>query len=152
MKAFRPLVLVFAGFVLVQVASAAALFALKFGLTPAKVGTSFVGDGALIRPRSMAGLLEVLVPHLLAIPLTVYVVVHLISWAKGPSPGLARLSRVTFGLVAIGLFAGFGVRYLWPGLAVVKLAVLLGEELTLSWLVWLLLRAARGGPETATTT
>lgn len=143
MKAFRPLVLVFTFFVFVQVVSAALLFALKFGLTPAKVATSFVGDGALVRPRSMAGLLEVLVPHLLAIPLTVYVVVHLISWARGQSPGLVRLSRVTFGLVAVGLFAGFGVRYLWPELAVLKLAAFLGEELALLWLVWLLLTVAR---------
>lgn len=142
MKAFRPLVLVFACFVLVQVASAAALFALKFGLTPAKVATSFVGDGALVRPRSLAGLLEVLVPHLLAIPLTVYVVVHLISWASGRSPGLTRLSRLTFTLVAVGLASGFLVRYLRADLALLKLLAFVAEELTLLGLVGLLVRAA----------
>ncbi len=143
LAAFRPLVLVFAGFVLVEALTAAALFAMKQGLTPASIEAWYLGsEAAMTRARSLVGMLEVLVPHLLAVPLTLFVVVHLVGWAGVlKRPALHLLARVSFVLVAVGAAAGFGVRYVWPGLSVVKLAAFLGLELTLMLWVALLVLA-----------
>lgn len=144
--AFRPLILIFAGFVVVQATSAAVLFALKLGLEPASIEAFYRGsEAAMTRPRSLAGLLEVAVPHLLAIPLTLFIVIHLVGWAGVVGKAaLEVLAQVSFGLAGVGLVAGLGVRYLWPGLWAVKLAAFLGLELTLLAWVLLLLRAFWG--------
>ena len=137
--AFRPLILIFAGFVLVQAVSAAVLFALKLGLGPASIESFYRGSAtAMTRPRSLTGLLEVAVPHLLAVPLTLFIVIHLVGWAGLVArEALQVLARLSFGLALVGLVAGLGVRYLWPWLSVVKLLAFAGLELTL--LAWVLL-------------
>ncbi len=136
--AFRPLILLFTGFVAVQAASAAVLFAMKLGLTPGAIAQFYRGS-AVSRPRSLEGLLEVAVPHVLAVPLTLFIVIHLVGWAGLVSrQALRLLARVSFGLAAVGLLAGLGVRYLWPWLSAVKLAAFLGLEATLiAWCVLL---------------
>jgi hypothetical protein len=134
-------VLLFLGFVGVQAVSAAALFAMKLGLTPARIEQFYLGT-AMARPRSLTGLFEVMVPHLIAVPLTLFIVIHLVAWAGIVGARAVRLlARVSFGVAAISVVAGLGVRYLWPALSVLKLAAFLGVEATLA--VWgvLLLRA-----------
>ncbi|MEW6433454.1 MAG: hypothetical protein AB1730_18265 [Myxococcota bacterium] len=139
LAAFRPLVLVFAGFVLVQLVTAAVLFAMKLGCSLASVEAFYRGaPDAMTRPRSLAGLLETTVPHLLAVPLTVFVIVHLVGWAGVlRRPALQLLARVTFALVLVGVASGILVRFAWPALSAVKLAAFLGLELTL--VLWLVL-------------
>lgn len=138
--ALRPLILIFAGFVLVQAVTAAMLFVMKLGLAPTAIEGFYRGSElAMTRPRSLTGLLEVAVPHLLAVPLTLFIVIHLVSWAGVVGrEALQLLARVSFALSALGLTAGLGVRYLWPWLSVVKLVAFLGMELTLvAWCVLL---------------
>ena len=122
---FRPPVLIFVGFVVIQAVSAAVLFATKLGLAPASIEAFYLGSElAMTRPRSLAGLLEVAVPHLLAIPLTLFIVIHLVGWAGiVRKEALEVLARLSFALAGVGLMAGMGVRYLWPGLSAVKLGV-----------------------------
>lgn len=140
--AFRPLILIFAGFVMVQAVSASALFAMKLGLAPASIEAFYLGsEVAMTRPRSFAGLLEVAVPHLLAIPLTLFTVIHLVGWAGiATKAALQMLARVSFGLAGFGVMAGFGVRYVWPQVSVVKLAAFIGlEGMLLAWVLLLVL-------------
>lgn len=143
LSAFRPLVLVFAGFVALQALSAALLFAMKLGLTPAQIEAFYRGsEQAMTRPRTLSGLLSVGVPHLLAVPLTLFVVVHLVGWAGiVRRPALHLLTRLSFFFALAGVAAGVGVRYVFPALSVVKLAAFLGLELTLGLWVALLVLA-----------
>jgi hypothetical protein len=142
----RAPALVFAGFLLVIAVSAAALFLLKLGAGPEAVRAFYLGSEARFTgPRSLAGLLEVAVPHLLAIPLVLFAVSHVVAAAGALPPALARrLTGLSFGLALAGLGAGFGVRFLAPWLAWAKLAAFLGLELLL--LCWAVLLASAAWP------
>lgn len=132
-------------------AGAAVLFVRKIGLSPEAVRAFYLGsEAAFHRPRSLEGLLEVAVPHLLAVPLTLLVTAHLVGFAAllRPRP-LALLSGVAFGSALAGIAAGFGIRFLWPGLAWLKIAAFAGFEATfLAWMA-LLLALFRGAPRAA---
>ena len=132
-------------------ASAAVLFARKMGLSPEAVHAFYLGsEAAFTRPRSLEGLLEVAVPHLLAVPMALLVTVHLVGFAAllRPRP-LAWLAGAAFGSALAGIAAGFAIRFLWPGLAWLKIAAFVGFETT--FLAWLALVGAlfRGPPPAA---
>lgn len=132
-------------------ASAAVLFARKIGLSPEAVRAFYLGsEAAFTRPRSLDGLLEVAVPHLAAVPMALLVTVHLVGFAAllRPRP-FAWLAGAAFGSALAGIAAGFAIRFLWPGLAWLKIAAFVGFEATL--LAWLALVGAlfRGPPPAA---
>lgn len=139
---FRLPALAFAGFLLVQAVSAAALFVTKLGPTPARVAEFYLGsEERFTAPRSLAGLLEVAVPHLVAIPLVLFAVVHVVGFARSVGPRLFRLLvAVSFGCALLGVAAGFAVRYVAPSLAWAKVAAFAGLEAAL--LAWAGLLAA----------
>jgi hypothetical protein len=126
----------------VQAASAAALFALKLGGGAAGVRTFYLGDAERFAPaKSLAGLFEVAVPHLVAIPLVLFAVVHVVAFARALPTRAARvLAALAFGAALAGIAASFGVRYLGPGLAPVKVAAFALFEVTL--LAWAALLVA----------
>ncbi len=138
---FRPLVLAFGLFVLVIAVSAAVLFVKKMGGTPANLRNFYLGSAnELARPKTLAGLLEVALPHLLAIPLVLFTTLHLVGWVGMVRPRPFQfLTRAAFGCAFAAVAAGFGVRYFHPVWAVVKIAAFLGLESVL--LLWLLLLA-----------
>lgn len=145
--AFRLIILLFGGFVLLQAASAGALFALKLGFGPTQVEGYYLG-AALARPRTLAGLLEVAVPHLLAVPLTLFIVIHLVSWAGVQRPiALRSLARLSFVFAIVDIGAGFGVRFHWPGLPLTKLVAFFGLESVL--MLWTALLVTAFWPRTA---
>lgn len=132
--------LCFCGFTLLQAGSAAWLFASKLGLRPAEVEAFYRGaqGGA---PRSLGGLLEVLVPHLVAVPLTLFILIHLAAWARpGAARSLRRLARLSFAAAFLGLSAGLLTRFVWAGFATLKLAAFLAFEALLGF--WVLAVAA----------
>ncbi len=139
---FRVPALVFAAFLVVQATSAAALFALKLGGSPAGVRAFYLGDAArFAAPKSLPGLLEVAVPHLAAIPLVLFAVAHVVSFARAlPARAARGLAALSFGAALAGVAASFGVRYLGPALAPVKVAAFGVLELTL--LAWAALLGA----------
>lgn len=149
----RAPALVFAGFLLVIAGSAAALFLEKLGAGPASVQAFYLGaPERFAPPRSVEGLLEVAVPHLLAVPLVLFAVGHVVAAAGTLPAGLARrLTGLSFALALLGLAAGFGVRFLAPWLAWAKLVAFAGlEALLLAWAGLLVAcawppRAARSG-------
>ena len=153
---YRAPCLAFALFLLVQAVSAAALFFLKLGPGVARVRAFYLGDPATFAaPRTLAGLLEVAVPHLLAIPLAIFAVAHVVAFSRGAGARAHRLLvAVSFACAAAGIAAGFGVRYVAPALAWVKIAAFVGLEAALvAWAAFLVLvfvpsAAARGTART----
>jgi hypothetical protein len=139
---FRLPALVFAAFLVVQAASAAALFALKLGGGAAGIRGFYLGDAERFAPpKSLAGLLDVAVPHLAAIPLVLFAVVHVVQFARAlPMRAARALAALAFGAALSGIAASFGVRYLGPALAPVKVAAFALLEVTL--LAWAALLAA----------
>jgi hypothetical protein len=139
---YRAPCLAFALFLVVQAVSAAALFVLKLGPGPAHVRAFYLGDPATFaQPRTLAGLLEVAVPHLLAIPLALFAVGHVVAFARGAGARAHRvLVAVSFASAGAGIAAGFGVRYVAPALAWIKIAAFVGLEAALvAWAAFLVL-------------
>jgi hypothetical protein len=133
---FRAPALVFAGFLVVVAASAAVLFALKLGTGPAGVRAFYLGaEARFAPPKTLAGLLEVAVPHLVAIPLVLFAAAHVVGFAGAVGPRLQRaLVALSFASALASLGAGFAVRFLSPALAWVKLAGFVGlEAAVLAW-------------------
>lgn len=128
--------LAFAVFLVVQAASGAVLFALKLGGGVEGVRTFYLGsEERFTAAKSLAGLLEVAVPHLVAIPLVLFAVAHVVGFARLLPPRLfGALVGLSFGSGLLGIAAGFAVRWGSPALAWLKVAAFAGLELSLlSW-------------------
>lgn len=137
---FRWPLLAFGLMLSLTAASAAVLFVRKIGLSPQAVRAFYLGsEAAFTRPRSLEGLLEVAVPHLLAVPMALLVTIHLIGFAAllRPRP-FALLAGAAFGSALAGIAAGFVIRFVWP-IAWLKIAAFAGFEAT--FLAWLALLA-----------
>jgi hypothetical protein len=132
----------FATMVAIVMATGAVLFARKIGFDGEHVRAFYLGSEAgFAPPRSLAGLLEVAVPHLLAVPLLVFVTLHLVAFAFGARRRpFGLLAGITWACVAAGIGAGFAIRFAWPGLAPLKVVAFVGLEATM--LAWLLLLVA----------
>jgi hypothetical protein len=132
----------FAAMVAIVMATGAVLFARKMGFDGGHVRAFYLGaEATFAPPRSLAGLLEVAIPHLLAVPLLLFVTLHLVAFAFGARRRpFALLAGITWGCAAAGIGAGFVIRFAWPWLAPLKVAAFVGLEATM--LAWLLLLAA----------
>lgn len=140
LRPFRGTVIGFLAFVIVQMASGGILFVRKMGFAATGVQAFYLGsEAAFTRPRTLAGLLEVAVPHLLGMPLVLFISLHLVAFVGlVHRRAFALLSGLSFGAALAGIAAGFGIRYLWPALAWAKIAAFVGlEALLLLWLVLL---------------
>jgi hypothetical protein len=122
--------LAFLAFVVVQMASGGILFVRKMGLAATSVQVFYLGsEASFTRPRTLAGLLEVAVPHLLGMPLVLFVSLHLVAFVGlVHRRAFAFLSSLSFGAALAGIAAGFGIRYLWPALAWAKITAFVGLE------------------------
>ncbi len=146
---FRAPALTFALFLVICAASAAVLFALKLGPGVARVREFYLGsEASFAAPKTLGGLLQVAVPHLLAVPLVVFAASHLVGFARAVGPGTyAALIRLSYGSALLGVVAGLGVRFVWPGLAWAKLGAFIGLEAAL--LAWAALLVVVFGPAQA---
>ncbi len=133
---FRWPALGFAAYLLVQAGSAAALFALKLGGGAAGVRDFYLGaPDRFVAAKSLAGLLEVTVPHLAAIPLVLFAAIHVIGFARSlPRTLFTTLVALSFASALGDVLSGFAVRWISPGLAWLKVASFAGLEVALvSW-------------------
>lgn len=133
---YRAPALVFAAYLLVQAVSSAALFLLKLGAGPDGVRAFYLGSAErFTAAKSLGGMLEVAVPHLVAIPLVLFAVVHVVGFARMlPQRVFGALVALSFGTALMGALSGFGVRWISPALAWVKIAAFAGLEISLlSW-------------------
>jgi hypothetical protein len=138
---FRGPALAFAGYLVVIAASAAVLFVEKLGGTPARIAEHYLGSEAAFRaPRSLDGLLEVAVPHLLAMPLVLFAVSHVVGYARAIGRrAYHALVVVSFGAALVGIAATFAIRFVAPELAWAKVVAFSATEATL--LAWAALLA-----------
>jgi hypothetical protein len=127
----------FCAFLGIQAVSAAVLFALKLGGSPGRIEEFYRGaEATFAAPKTLPGLLETAVPHLLAVPIVLFIAAHLVAFT-----GMLRrrvfavLCATSFAAALVGLFAGFAVRFVSPTLSVVKLGAFLAFEATL--LAWI---------------
>lgn len=128
--------LAFAAYLVLLAVSAAVLFALKLGADADSVRAFYLGSEArFTSPRTLVGLLEVAVPHAVAIPLVLFAAVHVVGFARAlPGRLHAALVAISFGSALAGILAGFAVRFAAPGLAWAKTgAFLLLEAALLAW-------------------
>lgn len=130
---FRTPALAFAVYLLLTAASGAVLFFLKLGPTVAGVQEFYLGaEARFAAPKTLAGILEVALPHLVAIPLVLFAVSHVVGFARAVGPrAYSALVALSFGSALAGIAAGFGVRWLAPGLAWLKLGAFVGLEAAL---------------------
>ena len=148
LRRFRGPIAAFAVMVALAMVTGAVIFARKIGLRPSAVEAFYLGIGGTGRARSLPGMLEVAVPHLLALPLVIFVTLHLVAFAsRVRRRPFAVLSGLTFGLALVGIASGFAVRWIWPGLAPLKIAAFVGLEATLA--LWLGLLVAAIAPSRA---
>jgi hypothetical protein len=138
---YRVPALAFAAYLLVSAASGAVLFLLKLGPRAQGVAEFYLGSEArFAAPKTLGGILEVALPHLVALPLVLFAASHVVGFARAVSArAFSVLVTVSFGSALAGVAAGFGVRFLAPGLAWVKLGAFVGLELALvGWAALLL--------------
>ena len=127
---FRLPALVFAAFLAAVAVSAAAIYLERIGPGAAEVARHYRGDEAEFVPaKSADGLLLVAVPHLVAIPLVLFAASHVVGWARLLSARAWRaLVAFSFGAGALTIAAGFGVRFVAPELAWLKMVAFVGTE------------------------
>lgn len=149
---FRGPALGFAAYLLLSAGSGAVVFLEKLGPGLESVQRFYLGDPeGFTGPRSAAGLLEVALPHLVAIPLVLFAASHLVGFARAVGPrAYAVLVWLSFGSALAGIAAGFGVRFLAPGLAAVKLGAFVALEAAL--VGWAALLVALFWPKRAAST
>ncbi|BDG06422.1 hypothetical protein [Anaeromyxobacter oryzae] len=138
--------LAFALYLLVSAASGAILFLLKLGARTQGVAEFYLGSEArFAAPKTLGGILEVALPHLVALPLVLFAASHVVGFARAVAPrAFSWLVGLSFGSALAGVAAGFGVRFFSPGMAWVKLGAFVALELAL--LGWAALLAAIFGP------
>ena len=141
LRAYRGPAAVLVASLLLQASSAAVLFVLKLGPGAARVKEFYLGSEArFTAPKTLGGLLEVALPHLVAIPLAIFVAGHLVGFAGAlRRRAFATLAAVSFASALGGIACGFAVRFVWPWLAWAKVAALCTFELSL--VAWALLVA-----------
>lgn len=133
---YRAPALAFAAYLVLIAGSAAVLFVLKLGGTPAGLAEYYLGSEAAFRPpRSLHGLLEVAVPHLLAVPLVLFAVSHVVGYARAVGRrAYHALVVVSFGAALGGIGSAFLIRFVAPELAWAKIVAFAATEASL--LAW----------------
>lgn len=101
------------------------LFIIKFGITPDGVAEYYVGNPTkFIRAKSLEGVLEVFVPHLITMAIYLFALVHFAFFTNSKRKVLIAFLTFSFALVDNG--SGLLIRFLSPDFAVLKLLSFLG--------------------------
>jgi hypothetical protein len=123
-----------------------ALFASRLGFTPASVAAYYVGSEADYRPPRTAGsMLEVTHAHLPMMALVVLLLTHLLIFAPYSKRTRVLLIVGAFLSAALDEGAGWLVRFVHPGFAVVKLAAFASLQGILAFLLVTLALFLRAG-------
>ncbi len=133
---FRGASLAFAAYLLVQAGSAAVLFVLKLGGGAEGIRDFYLGsEERFTAAKSLAGILEVAVPHLVAVPLVLFAAAHVVGFARAlPARAHEALVAISFASASAGVLSSFAVRWLDPSFAWLKILAFAGlEGALLAW-------------------
>jgi hypothetical protein len=112
------------------------LYFQNMGLTPSSVIAHYRGsEEEFLSPRSYEGMLEVSHFHLFAMGMLLLVLTHLILFVPLRGALKAWLIAVPFAAALLDEGAGWGVRFLHPGFALVKIAGFLLLQTSLAVLI-----------------
>ena len=127
----------------------ALLYFEKMGLDYASVVAYYLGDEErFLSPRSYQGLLEVSHFHLFAMGMLLLVLTHLVLFAPLRNATKAWLVALPFASALLDEASGWGVRFVDPAFAYLKIAGFVGLQASLAALVGISLWAVfRGGPK-----
>ncbi len=122
--------------------SNAGLYFSKMSLDPQSVVDYYLGnEERFLRPRSVAGLLEVLHFHSFAMGILLMTLTHLVLFVPISMRTKAWGIGVAFVSGLGGELSGWGVRFVHPGFAYLKVAMFLALEGAILWLMISVARA-----------
>lgn len=120
----------------------AGLYFSKMSLRPASVVEYYLGNpDRFMEPRSLRGLLETLHFHSFAMGILLLTLTHLLLFVPISLRIKAWGIATAFGAGLGGELSGWGVRFVHPAFAVLKVASFLALEGVLLWLMILVARA-----------
>jgi hypothetical protein len=135
-------------------ATNAALYFSKMSLSPASVVSYYCGSEAdFTPPRSYGSMLEVTHSHLAMMAMVLLFLTHLVIFVPAPRAAKAAFIVATFLSALTGEAAGWLVRFVSPGFAILKVAGFVTLQLTMATLILALaaylFRAARADHQAA---
>ena len=114
----------------------AGLYFAKMSLAPSSVVDYFLGnEEKFLQPRSLQGLLEMLHFHTFAMGMLLMTLTHLVLFVPISMRTKAYGIAIAFVSGLGGELSGWGVRFVHPGFAYLKVGFFLSLELSILWLV-----------------
>jgi hypothetical protein len=114
----------------------AGLYFSKMSLTPGSVIEYYRGnEDKFLQPRSMQGLLETLHFHAFAMGILLMTLTHLVLFVPISMRTKAIGIAIAFSSGIVGELSGWGVRFVHPGFAYLKIACFLLLQGSILWLV-----------------
>ena len=138
----KVIVWCFLAYTLILWLTNAGLYFSKMGLTPGSVVDYYRGnEERFLQPRSVQGLIEVLHFHSFAMGLLLLTLTHLVLFV--PISTRAKTCGIATAFISglAGELSGWGVRFLHPGFAYLKIGFFVTLEGVIFWLMLLVARA-----------
>ncbi len=149
-RLLQVIVVVFVVYVALLWLTNALLYFQKMGLTPSSVVEYYLGsEESFAAPRSYSGMLEVSHFHLFAMGILLMTLTHLMLFVPLPVGWRIALIVVPFAAGLVDEGAGWLVRFVSPGFAIVKIAGFLALEGSLAGLIVTCLWAVFAGSSAA---
>jgi hypothetical protein len=141
-RLLKAIVLCFLVYTFVLWLTNAGLYFSRMGLTPSSVTDYYLGnEERFLQPRSLAGLLEVLHFHSFAMGMLLLTLTHLLLFVPVPLGVKAWGIATAFAAGMVGELSGWGVRFVHPAFAYLKIASFLVLEGVILWLMLIVLWA-----------
>src|SRR5512143_390302 len=135
-RLLKVIVWCFLAYTLILWVTNAGLYFAKMSLTPSSVIEYYRGnEEKFLQPRSLQGLLETLHFHAFAMGILLMTLTHLVLFVPISMRTKAIGIAVAFSSGILGELSGWGVRFLHPAFAYVKIACFLLLEGSILWLV-----------------
>ena len=135
-RLLKVIVCCFLAYTVILWVTNAGLYFAKMSLTPGSVIEYYRGnEDKFLQPRSMQGLLETLHFHAFAMGILLMTLTHLVLFVPISMRTKAIGIATAFSSGIVGELSGWGVRFVHPGFAYLKIACFLLLQGSILWLV-----------------
>jgi len=135
-RLLKVIVCCFLAYTLILWVTNAGLFFAKMSLTPSSVVEYYRGnEDKFMQPRSLQGLMETLHFHAFAMGILLMTLTHLVLFVPISMRTKAIGIAVAFSSGILGELSGWGVRFVHPGFAYLKIVCFVLLEGSILWLV-----------------